>query len=108
MPKLRDLHPKLEGTIESGVLIHDCPVDGNAHRIRTPVSSQPFHEEDHDPPEFWPNGKPRRKKIWQATGEFPDTLTLSPSINIVEVDPDTGEAKRTLCWHGFVKNGEAN
>jgi hypothetical protein len=102
--RLRDLNPELSGTVRKGVLTHDCPVC-KTHRVRTPISNQPFHEESYSPKKFWENGAEMTRKIWHATGVFPDTLTLSPSINLVEVDPSTGQAIRTLCWHGFIQNG---
>lgn len=106
--KLRDLNPELTGTLDAGAVWHDCPVckGDDAHSVRTPVTRQPFHEESYTPLAHWKNGTERKRKFWQATGEFPDTLTLSPSINIVEVDPDTGAVIRTRCWHGFISNGE--
>jgi hypothetical protein len=52
------------------------------------------------PAECWP--KPR----WTFTGESLETLSLAPSIDIIDVD-EQGNRKGTLCWHGFVTNGEA-
>ena len=74
--KLRDLDPKLS---DGGILRFDCPVctpQGDAHGIR--VALAPAVE----------NGR-----SWQHTGEFPDTLTLHPSVN-------------AGCWHGNITNGE--
>lgn len=62
------------------------------------ISDQPYHEEPGK------DGKP--VKVWQASGEFPDTLSLSPSVDIVELN-EQGEKIRTLCWHGHVTNGDA-
>lgn len=103
--RLRDLNPELEGTVANGVLKHDCPVC-KTHRVHTPISAQPFHAESYSPKAFWENGTERMRKIWQASGEYPDTLTLSPSIDLIEVDPKTGAKVKTLCWHGFISNGE--
>ena len=75
--KLRDLDPKLS---DNGVLRFDCPTctpNGNAHGIR--VALAPAVD--------------RHGQSWQHTGEFPDTLTLSPSVN-------------AGCWHGTIVNGE--
>jgi len=46
------------------------------------------------PAEVWP--KPR----WTFTGDTLDTLTLTPSINLID---DKGN---TTCWHGHVTNGQ--
>jgi hypothetical protein len=105
--KLTELNPELEGTVESGVLKHDCPVC-RIHKVVTPISSAPFHEVSYEPQRFWKNGTESKKKIWQATGSFPDTLTLSPSINIVEVNLENGEVIKTVCWHGHIQNGEVS
>lgn len=73
---LRDLNPKLSG----GFLRFDCPVctaNDNAHKIRVPLAP----------------ATDRFGQSWQHTGEYPDTLTLRPSI-------DAG------CWHGHITNGE--
>lgn len=103
--RLSELDPRLHGTVRKGVLIHDCPVCRD-HKVRTPISAQPFHEEHYSPKRFWKDGTEWTKKIWQASGAFPDTLTLAPSINIVEVNLETGAAIKTLCWHGHIQNGE--
>lgn len=107
--RLSELDPELTGTLEDGAVWHDCPVckGGASHRVRTPVTRQPFHEVSYDPPQFWKNGTERKRKFWQASGEFPDTLSLQPSINIVEVNEETGAVIATRCWHGFITNGEA-
>lgn len=68
--RLSELDPKL--TTET--LRFDCPTctkEGNAHGIRIPASGG----------------------TWTLSGEFPDSLTVTPSI-------DVG------CWHGFIKDGE--
>lgn len=104
--RLSDLNPEIDGTQGAiRVLVHDCPVC-RTHKVRTPISEQPYHEESYSPKAFWGNGTERKRKIWQASGEFPETLTLSPSIDLVEIDPNTGAKVRTLCWHGFIANGE--
>lgn len=103
--RLAELDPRLSGTESKGVLMHRCPVC-KTHYVRTPISDQPFHEESYSPKKFWENGSEMTRKVWQASGEFPDTLTLSPSIDLVEVDPNTGQKIRTLCWHGHIQNGE--
>ena len=75
--KLRDLDPKLS---DSGILRFDCPTcspKGNAHGIRVPLAP----------------AVDKYGQSWQHTGEFPDTLTLTPSVN-------------AGCWHGSIKNGD--
>lgn len=96
--KLADLHPELVGSVERGKLYFDCPHPGCAHTVCVLISKQPYHEE----PSEHPDQKP--VKIWQASGEFPDSLTLSPSIDLVEVD-EAGNKIRTICWHGHIQNG---
>jgi len=74
--KLADLDPKLAG----GFLRFDCPVCskiGDCHAIRVPLAPQ----------------VDRHGQSWQHAGQFPDTLTLTPSVN-------------AGCWHGHITNGE--
>lgn len=78
--KLRDLNPKLEGTVAKGVLIFDCPLSGK-HRLRIPIHSAAYAEVD-------------GVKHWHAEGDYPDSITLAPSIN------------ETQCWHGWIVKGE--
>lgn len=72
--RLSDLNPKLS---DSRILRFDCPTCRD-HGIRIPITGA-------DPNK---NGF-----VWAAEGEFPDTVTLTPSV-------DAG------CWHGFICNGE--
>jgi hypothetical protein len=68
--RLIDLDPKLTTT----TLRFDCPTCtrvGYSHGIRIPVTGS----------------------HWALPGEFPHSLTVTPSI-------DAG------CWHGFITNGE--
>lgn len=88
--KLSDLNPRLKGSLADGVVIFDCPHPGCDHQVRVCVSAGPSFE--------------LTVKIWQASGEFPDTLTLTPSIDIVEKD-EKGKVIGTRCWHGHVTNG---
>jgi hypothetical protein len=76
--RLRDLDPKLS---DSGWLRINCPVcvGDKAHSLRIPLF--PAHTSD--------------GKSWQRTGEFPDTLTVTPSVNF-----------GSGCWHGNISNGE--
>lgn len=67
--RLTTLDPKLS---DGGWLRFDCPVCVKNHGIRVPLG---------------PGSQ------WSATGEFPETLTVSPSI-------DVG------CWHGHIVEGE--
>jgi hypothetical protein len=80
--RLADLNPKLVGDLSRGFVIFDCPV-GHGHRFRVPIHAAPFGEVD-------------GVKHWQASGEFPDTLSLAPSV----------DASQVGCWHGFITNGE--
>lgn len=117
MTKLIDLEVELldytnENGVGRGILKYLCPVCinnpilGMRHSIRTPITSLPAHEVPYDPPWFYKNGTEAKKYVWQAKGEFPN-LTLTPSINIVEKD-ENGNTIRTLCWHGFIVNGETS
>jgi hypothetical protein len=105
---LRDLSPELVGTIADGVLYFDCPFPAcrqsphGPHSVRVPISSAPSHERSPRPGEpAQSNGK---VKVWQASGAFPDTLTITPSIDLILADKN-GNKIRTLCWHGFITNG---
>lgn len=69
---LRSLDPKLA---ENNVLVFDCPCGKCGGRVRVPLAPSVGDCQ------------------WQHTGEFPDTLTLSPSVN-------------AGCWHGHIVNGE--
>lgn len=44
-------------------------------------------------------------KVWQSSGSFPDSLTLNPSIDLIEANA-AGQKVRTICWHGWIKNGD--
>lgn len=83
--RLTDLAPKLEGTLDDGHLRFDCPYPGHDHCLRVRVHRAPFAVVEGE-------------NTWQASGEYPDTLTLTPSINA-----DTPEHP---CWHGFITNGD--
>lgn len=69
----------LEPNLKEGFLSFWCPVcrDDSAHKIRVPLAPT----------------KDRYEQSWQHSGECPDTLTLTPSV-------DAG------CWHGYIQNGE--
>lgn len=90
--RLTDLEPKLVGTVERGVLTFFCPYPGHGHKLRVPLTGGPAGEID-------------GVRHWHAEGTFPDTLTLTPSI-----DADGPSRRRKLnpgpCWHGFVTDGE--
>lgn len=75
--RLTDLNPKMFNGDK--FLRFDCPTckGDNQHCIGVAILPNVDH-----------NGRG-----WTKTGEYPDTLTLSPSI-------DTG------CWHGHIVNGE--
>jgi hypothetical protein len=110
---LADLNPELEGKLSDGIVLFDCPVC-RTHRFEVPVSDKPFHRRP------GPGGV--LQKVWQATGHFHKTLTLSPSIDPVETHPGKDNAEydnsrsplrrgaflnRNTCWHGYIRNGEA-
>lgn len=79
----------------------------NGHYVRVRLSPQPFHERDPKPEDqsgdVSRNGK---VKVWEMSGTFPESFSIAPSIDLIEAD-DAGNKVRTLCWHGFVTNGEA-
>jgi len=86
--RLRDLNPVLS----EGHLFFDCPL-GHPHRLGIPVAP------------------------WNPTGEFPDSLTLTPSIQAHggHVNDETlsdghhkaeYDAAAACSWHGFITNGE--
>jgi hypothetical protein len=75
--KLSELDPKLS---DNGFLRFTCPVCskvGNAHGIRIPLAPT-VDKYGHS---------------WKHSGEFPDSLTVTPSIN-------------AGCWHGWITNGD--
>lgn len=90
--RLVDLAPKLyrsgpsdgnEKLADADYLDFGCPngclgADGNPRRICIPL-------------------KPGRSDGWDRSGDSLDTLTLSPSIEVL------GDHCR---WHGFIRNGE--
>jgi hypothetical protein len=89
--KLSDLHPK---ELNHGFIQFDCPL-GHPHRLLVPTDKA-----------FVPNA-------WDRSGQFPDTLTLRPSILAHQgspTDPDVRadeyERASTCGWHGFITNGE--
>ena len=84
--RLADLDPKLEGDLANGVLRFDCPFPGHTHKLRIRVSHAPPHMDG-------------EAHVWQASGTFPDTLTITPSINACR--PDFFD-----CWHGIIHAGE--
>jgi hypothetical protein len=100
--KLIELNPLRYGTLQNGKVRFDCPTC-RIHSITITVSDQPYHERDpRDSNDIISdNGK---VKVWQASGVFPDTLTLQPSVNIQKKMPDG--TLQAGCWHGHVTNGE--
>lgn len=96
--RLADLEPSLKGTLEDGKLWLRCPYPTCDHMLCLRVSSQAAH---------WiqcQDSPGRREYVWQASGSFPDTLTLQPSVDVIEADAQ-GNKIRTLCWHGFISSG---
>lgn len=100
--RLTNLEPCIHGTVADGIMDFLCPFpksdDHPRHRIRIAISAAPYHERDpRDANDaMQKNGKVR---VWQASGEFPESLTLQPSVNVVD---DKGV---TLCWHGHITAG---
>jgi len=90
--KLADLNPRER---EYGYVEFDCPA-GHPHRIIVPTDKA-----------FVANA-------WARSGEFPATLTLSPSILAHQGIPnergivggDEYERAAKCGWHGFITNGE--
>lgn len=98
MLRLSELKPVL---FENGTLEFDCPA-GHPHRVFARIG----------------------EGAWTAEGEFPDTLTLRPSILAYtgspydSINPLTGapfdetllgedyERAAKCGWHGFITNGE--
>lgn len=94
--KLRDLDPRLK----ANVLVFDCPCDRCADirafpdaernklfcdgRIRVPI-------------------KPQANGWDHVSGEFPDTISLIPSIRIGHGGRGVGGCEG---WHGYLTNGE--
>lgn len=103
--RLAALDPELSGSLVDGILKFDCPFAAcqarGPHRIWVAVSSAPYHEREPRAGEAAVVSRNGKVKVWQATGEFPETVSLQPSVNLVD---DQGN---TTCWHGFVTNGEA-
>lgn len=89
--RLSEFHPTMD---ENGYLSFDCPI-GHPHRITIPTD------------------KSKHDGAWSRSGEFPDTLTLSPSILAHTAEPndwdlrgDDWKKASTCGWHGFIRNGE--
>ncbi len=81
-----------ETTKRSGMgLTFDCPVH-RSHRLGV-FFSNPI---DGLPPSA------DVEHLWRREGETFAAMSLSPSINAAEYKGDDG----TVCWHGFITNGE--
>ena len=74
--RLVDLNPVLKGTLQHGSLRFDCPMEGHHHSILVPLGTS----------------------HWKASGSFPETLTIEPSIN--------NDDETFHCWHGWIRGGE--
>jgi len=71
------------------VVVFSCPAcDGDCIYARF-VRDRPAYERDAD------------TFVWHAEGEFPDTLTLTPSVHAKE------SRGGPTHWHGHVTNGVA-
>lgn len=95
--RLTELNPQLHGSVDGGSLGFDCPL-GHPHRIIVGISRTPAPHH------------------WLSTGEYPDTLTLTPSILAHEghVNDDSlnhpdhkaeYDAAAKCGWHGFIETG---
>lgn len=104
--RLTELHAELVGMVAEGMLLLDCPFPTCTHSLRIPISAEAFHEREPRSNSDYPRGKNGKVKVWQASGEFPETLTVTPSIHIAETD-DQGNVIRTICWHGWIREGNA-
>lgn len=102
--RLTELDAELSGTLADGYLWFMCPFPGCSHGIRLPISSAPFHERDPRGEHDYPRARNGKVKVWQASGEFPESLTIQPSVDICEMN-EAGEKIRTICWHGHITNG---
>lgn len=49
----------------------------------------------------------RTTKVWQATGEFPDSFTLTPSIHVHDTLASVEGGESKTHYHGHLSNGEA-
>jgi hypothetical protein len=92
--KLTDLNPCC---YNETVFSMDCPCGKCGTRIR--IYTGPKIETS-------PGGRP----VWKASGTFPDTLTLEPSILIHpwEFKPEEPPVNDKWCrgWHGWIRAGE--
>jgi hypothetical protein len=88
--KLTDLNP----VMLNSHIAFDCPM-GHPHRIHIPVA----------------------ERGWAMTGEFPTTVSLTPSIHAYTAIPhddtlnhpdhkEEYDAASICGWHGYVTNGE--
>lgn len=102
--KLSELDARLHGTLTDGHINFMCPHPGCSHMVHVPVSAAPAFNRPLVPEQRTPGGKIKTEHVWQASGEFPETVTLAPSVDIIEADAE-GNKIRTLCWHGWVQNG---
>ena len=65
-----------------------CPLDGCLILVRF-TRDRPFFKLDED------------TGVWHADGEFPDTFTLTPSVDVKQFKGGPSH------WHGHVTNGVA-
>jgi len=102
--KLTELHPTLYSDQAFSI---DCPCGKCRSRIRIYID---------------PNAKPNEvrggKCVWRSSGEFPYTLTLTPSIRVTPwtrpspldmQDPEKAALWNSgHCdgWHGYIRAGE--
>lgn len=85
--RLADLHPKLSGSLDAGTLRFDCPIPEHGHKIRVPLGTS----------------------YWRATGEFPETPSVTPSVNAANPALSGNLAALDSCrWHGNISNGDVS
>ncbi len=89
--KFSDLNPV---ELNDGYIAFDCPL-AHPHRILVPTDSSVV------------------EKAWGRSGEFPHSLTLTPSIHSHTAVPrehdlmgEAYDAASRCGWHGFITNGE--
>lgn len=75
-----------------------CPAHGSPCRIGVPLEN---------PLDGGPRGTglgPKKDLYWSRSGEDFATLTLSPSIHVLDVDAVSGAT--TTHWHGSISKGQ--
>lgn len=88
--RLTDLNPRLDGQF----LILDCPCGKCGSGLRLPVGAEQSHS--------------AAAPVWKMIGDFPDTISLHPSILVYPWRDAKLKGNEHFCqgWHGFIVNGE--